>query len=241
MSIKINLLPGYIAWRRRWRTALWASAALLGLVGLVLVLAHLKGQNELAVRQADLENIEPFAKATETAEATTLALEQEAAPMQSFVDFSVAAGKTGPERAALLDLVRRYIYGGAVVRSIDISNGQTVNISATMATTDDYARFLLNLRRGTAPEGLLFSSLPTASGVPGGPNDRFVLPRPGEQPITINFPLNVAAQGTLKNPVAVPTEAGAAPAAAGGGGGGYGGGGGGYGGGGYGGGGYGGR
>jgi hypothetical protein len=220
MAIKIDLLPAYVALRRWFKRALIASVALVAAIGAILFLLHYRGQQQLAKLDEDIQGVEANAAATEAAEAAKLAADNTAAPLQAFTDFTVAAGKTGAERAALLDMVRRYIYGGAVVSSIDISNGQTVRISATMATPDDYARFLLNLRRGSASNGgPLFAAEPRtnsvrSTGVPGGPTTPFVRPGPGPTPRTITFPLQVSAEGTLKDPVIVPAEAGGGAAAA---------------------------
>jgi hypothetical protein len=220
MAIKIDLLPAYVGLRRWFKRALIASAALVAAIGAILFLLHYKGQQQLAKLNQELQGVETNARATEAAETAKTAAETAAAPLQAFSDFVVAAGKTGAERAALLDMVRRYIYGGAVVSAIDISNGQTVRLSATMTTPDDYARFLLNLRRGSASNGgPLFAAEPRtnsvrSTGVPGGPTRAFVAPGPGPTARTIQFPLQISAEGTLKDPVVVPTETGAGGSAA---------------------------
>jgi hypothetical protein len=220
MAIKIDLLPAYVGLRRWFKRAIVAAVLLVGAVGAILFLLYYKGQQQLAKVQADLEGVRANAAITEAADTAKAAAETAAAPLQAFTDFMVAAGKTGAERAALLDMVRRYIYGGAVVSAIDISNGQTVKINATMTTPDDYARFLLNLRRGSASNGgPLFAAEPRSNsvkttGVPGGPTTPFRAPGPGPTAQVIAFPLQVAAEGTLKDPVVVPTEPPAAGAAA---------------------------
>jgi hypothetical protein len=219
MAIKIDLLPAYVGLRRWFKRAVTAAVLLVAAIGAILFLLYYKGQQQLAKLQADLQGVEANAQITEAADAAKTTAESTAAPLQAFSDFMVAAGKTGAERAALLDMVRRYIYGGAVVSAIDISNGQTVKINATMATPDDYARFLLNLRRGSASNGgALFAAEPKSNsvksvGVPGGPTRPFVVPTAGLTAQVIPYPLQIAAEGSLKDPIVVPTEAAGGAAA----------------------------
>jgi hypothetical protein len=221
MSVKIDLLPGYVGLRRWFKRLSYGAAGLVALVALVLFLFYRQSEQTLAVKLQDLENIRPIAdqaRATQTAIETAT---NEAKPIETAVTFMVNASKTGPERAALIDLVRRYIYGGAVVSSIDISDGQTVKINASVATPEEYARFLLSLRQGSASNGgVLFANDPrsnavNASGIPGGPNETFVLPTASTEPTIIRYPLSIAATGSLKSPISIPTETGpAAPGAA---------------------------
>ena len=56
------------------------------------------------------------------------------------------------------------------------------------------------------------SNAVVANGIPGGPNETFVLPTASTEPIIVRYPLNITATGTLKNPIEVPTETGAAAA-----------------------------
>jgi hypothetical protein len=178
-----------------------------------------QGQQTLAVYEQDLEAIKPLAQAAEAAQAATSQATSEAAPVEAAVSFMVRAGKTGSERAALIDLVRRYIYSGAVVSTIDLSDGTTAKINATVATPQDYAQFLLGLRSGSVsnPGGQLFAQDPrsnavTASGIPGGPNERFILPVASTEPTIVSLPLSIASNGTLKDPIQVPVEPGGATA-----------------------------
>jgi hypothetical protein len=196
----------------------YGAAGLVALVALVLFLFYRQSQQTLAVKQQDLEAIRPIAEQARTAQAAATRATDEAKPVETAVTFMVKAGKTGPERAALIDLVRRYIYGGSVVSSIDISDGQTVRINATVTDPQAYAAFLLSLRQGSATnDGVLFAEDPrsnavNASGIPGGPNEAFVLPTASTEPTIVRYPLSISATGTLKNPIEVPTETGAAAA-----------------------------
>ncbi|HEX8235108.1 MAG TPA: hypothetical protein VF600_04065 [Abditibacteriaceae bacterium] len=221
MSVKIDLLPGYVGLRRWFKRLSYGALALVAATAAILFLLYRQGQQTLEVYQQNLANIQPIAEAAERAQAATTASTEAAAPVDAAVTFMVRAGKTGPERAALIDLVRRYIYGGAVVSSIDMSDGQTVKINATVATPQDYAQFLLALRRGSAsnPGGQLFAQDPrsnavTASGIPGGPNERFILPVASTEPTIVTLPLSIASNGTLKDRIEVPVEPGGAPAGA---------------------------
>lgn len=216
MSIKIDLLPGYISlqrWFKRWLAI--ALAALLLTAGILYILWY-KGNEEMKVAQTEYEGLQANEDAANKAESARAAAESEAQPIESVVDFIVNAGKTGPERAALIDLTRRYIYSGAVVSSIDMSDGLNANLTYAVRDEQEYARSLLVLRRGSVDEGgVLFKGTPTASGVPGGPNARFIVtpPLPGDPATIIPYPLPITATGALKDPIVIPAEPGAAPAA----------------------------
>jgi hypothetical protein len=101
------------------------------------------------------------------------------------------------------------------VSTIDLSDGTTAKINATVATPQDYAQFLLGLRSGSVsnPGGQLFAQDPrsnavTASGIPGGPNERFILPVASTEPTIVSLPLSIASNGALKDPIQVPVEPG---------------------------------
>lgn len=216
MAIKIDLLPGYVGLRRWFKRVLLACLAVVALVAGVLYLLYYRDQQRLATLKEDLENIKRVESLTVAADNAKTAAESEAAPIKSVVDFLADAGKTGPERAALIDLTRRYIYERAVIRSIDLSDGATVRLTAAVESPDAYARFLLALRKGSADQqGFLFSTPPTANGVPGFPEGRPIPPPTNVSyvPQPLPFPLSVQANGPLKNPVVVPPEPGTAAAA----------------------------
>jgi hypothetical protein len=221
MAIKIDLLPGYVGLRRVFRNLLLGAAVLIGSVAAVLFLVYYKNQQELTAIATSLENVQSNANATKAAEGATATATSEAAPYEAVVKFMVAAGQTGPERAALLDLVSRQIYGGAVVSAIDLSDGQTARLNATVGTPEDYAQLLLELRRGSATNGgSVFAADPRTnqvvpSGIPGFPAAPFRIPEPGAEPELIRFPLPVSITATLLNKVVLPGEptgAAAAPA-----------------------------
>jgi hypothetical protein len=124
----------------------------------------------------------------------------------------------------LLDLFNPYLYHGSVVSQIDLSDGKTAVIQAMVKTPDDYARFITNLRQGTAPTGPLFAKLPVGTnGVPGFPKLKSETTQTGGNSNTqlsmVVFPLTVEVKGDLLNPVTIPVAPGAAPAATAGGGG----------------------
>ncbi|HEX8551114.1 MAG TPA: hypothetical protein VF681_06105 [Abditibacteriaceae bacterium] len=220
MSIKIDLLPGYVKLRRVRKGLAWGSAAFIAGTAGVLFALYYQDSQRLATMQENRDNIEPFALAAEKAAAATTKATDATAPMAALVSFLVASGRTGSERAALLDLISRYIYSGAVISAIDVSDGQNAKITATVQTPEDYGNLLLSLRNGSKSNGgLLFAADPktnmvTASGVPGFPAAAPVVVTPGEQPQVIPFPLSVNITGVLQNPVKLPVEpGGAAPAA----------------------------
>ncbi|MBV9867732.1 MAG: hypothetical protein JO316_20465 [Abitibacteriaceae bacterium] len=227
MAITIDLLPGYVGLKRWFKRLLAACIVLVAAVAGVLFAIYYHNQQILQKYKNDADAIEPYAAKAETAQAAAAAATSQAAPMQTAINFMSDASKTGPERAALLNLVRSYIYyqsrSGAIVNSMDLSDGQNLKLSVTLRTPDDYSRFLTNLRRGAKENnGPLFDGLPTASGVPGFPPPRESYSNgangqngaqggpgargqgaailPGE-PLIMVLPLGVNAQGKLLHPV----------------------------------------
>lgn len=170
MAIRIDLLPGYVG-LKRWLKRIAAVCALL-VVGFaaVLFVLYYKEQLELQTLQTNRDNIKKYADMADTAAKKATDATTQAKPFQDAVGFLVDAGRTGSERAALLDLVRRYVYANAVVGAIDLSDGQTAKMTVLVKNPDEYAKFLLNLRRGTTPTGVLFADLPSGSGINGWPN-----------------------------------------------------------------------
>ena len=216
MSIKIDLMPRYVALQRRFRNLLLLAGALLAGTAAILGLIYVKGQNDLAVMNRQWADATEVAGRTTTAQTAANTAISNAAPLESFVQFVVSAGQTGAQRAALLDLVRRYISPDAVISQIDMSDGQTAKITATLRTPDDYARFLLNLRRGSATHGgalFLTDPLPQNS-LPGTGFSQFVEPRRTTQPVVVTYPITMTVVGQLKDIVVVPSEPGALTATA---------------------------
>jgi len=228
MAIQIDLLPKYVGYRRWFKRLLVVSFLLVGLTAAILYALYFQGQEALETLKTNQATMEARAQLTTAAQGAAKAATDAAGPIQGAVNFFVDAGKTGPERAALLDLLRRYIYDGAVVSTIDISDGQNVSITCTVRNPDEYARFLLNLRRATAPDGPLFDTLPGGQGIPGFGNEKAATgqapqtpanAQPGAatgganptQPIVFPYTINVKAK--LKNPIVIPVEPGGAPPA----------------------------
>jgi len=239
MAIRIDLLPRYVALRRWFKRILAVCLMLISAFAAILFLIYYREQLRLATLKTNIANVKVFADKTDAAEAAAATATAEAQPLQSTVNFLVDAGRTGSERAALLDLIRRYVYNGAVVGSLDISDGKTAVFSGMVRTPDDYARFLLNLRRGTAPAGILFAKLPEGSGIlgwpnrsgttatagaPGQPAPAAPAPAPGQPQTGVVpldavryqiFPNNINAKAELREPIVVPIPPGeAAPAPA---------------------------
>jgi len=214
MTIKIDLLPAYVGMRRWLKRFIAFCVSLVAVVGGVLFVLYYQGEQKLTKIKTDLANIEPIAKQKEDADTAKAAATTESGPYTATVNFIVDAGQTGPARAALIDMIRRWIYNGALVSSIDISDGATMKMALALNNPDEYAQFLGILRKASVSSGgPLFSDLPSASGIPGfsastpvaqpvaGPGSLNLAPPP---PPT--FPLSISAQGTLKNPPPSPPE-----------------------------------
>jgi len=218
MTIKIDLLPAYVGMRRWFKRALIFCVSLITVVGAVLFVFYYQGEQRLNKIKTDLANIKPVADQKRAAEASRDKANTEAAPYKATVDFIVDAGQSGPGRAALLDLIRRWIYEGALVKSIDISDGTVMKMNLALNKPDEYAQFLGILRKaGPNPldptrSGPLFKDLASASGIPGFGSGGAPAP-PVTETAGLTFPLNITAQASLLNPVVVPVEPGAAAAA----------------------------
>lgn len=217
MAIKIDLLPGYVKLKRNLHRSIAACVVATGAIAGLLLMALEQRRLELQTVEANRVAAETVASKVASVTAERNASLAEAAPINTAVSFMAAAPKTGPQRAALLNLVRQYIYEDAIVSSIDLSDGQRVVILATVRTPDEYARFLLNLRRAADTNGgTLFKGDPVASGPGGFANGAvpFVFPKGNgtADPIPIIYPVNVRAEGILLNPVQLPPDPVGAPA-----------------------------
>lgn len=217
MAIQINLLPEYVKLKRNLHRSIAACIVVTGVVASALLVVLEQKKLDFQTVEANRTVWEAVAAKTAAATAAKTASEAKTAPMAASIAFMTGATKTGPQRAALLDLIRQYINEDTIVDSIDISSGNTVTINATVRNPDQYATFLLNLRRSSKENGgTLFASLPKASGPGGFANGAvpFVPPTFGTEPIPIIYPVKVVATGTLLNPIQLPVEpGGAAPAA----------------------------
>jgi hypothetical protein len=230
MAIRIDLLPRYVGLRRWFKRILLACVALVGAFAAILFILFYREQLRLQTLKQNRDAYQKVATMADNAQAAAKKATDEAQPLQDTVNFFVDAGRTGPERAALLDTVHRYIYTGAVISVLDISDGQTVKFTTMVKTPDEYANFLNNLRRGTAPAGILFADLPSGAGIPGygnaattgqiGQPAAQATPAPGAEGAApglsvpyVVFPLTINASGKQREAVVIPTEPGAAAAA----------------------------
>lgn len=217
MAIQIDLLPGYVKLKRQLHRSIAACIVGTGIIasGLLLVLQQKKLDLQTLKQDRDVW-VAVAAKTDAAATAKTAAI-TETAPIASAVGFMTGATRTGPQRAALLDLVRQYINEDTIVDSIDISTGTAVTINATVRDPDQYATFLLNLRRAADINGgTLFKGVPTASGPGGFANGAipFIPPGQSADAVPIIYPVKVVATGNLLYPIQLPVEpGGAAPAA----------------------------
>lgn len=221
MAIKIDLLPAHVALRKRLKGAMVLSTLALALSASALVLILDAKQKELQTSEVNRLVFEAVAAKTTAAQKDEADSIAAAKAFTDTIGFLLAAGKTGSQRAALVNQVRQYIYENTVIKSIDLSNGADVVITGSVTTPNEYAVFLQNLRRASDVNGgPLFAGNPVASGVKGFNNGAvtFVMPaRPTDQPVVIPYPLSIQANGKLKYPVVLPPDpvGGAAPAAGG--------------------------
>ena len=219
MAIKIDLLPGYVKLKRNLHRSIAACVVTTGVIAGGLMTVLHQRQLELETAKTNLAAAEVVAAKATSVAAEKTASQTAANPITTAVSFMAASSKTGPQRAALLHLVRRYIYQDAIVSSIDISDGQKLTILATVRNPDEYAQFLLNLRRASdANGGTLFKGLAVASG-PGGFANGAVpfLRATGDgsgNPVPQIYPVSVTAEGVLLNPVQIPPEPAGTAAAA---------------------------
>lgn len=209
MAIKIDLLPAYVGLTKVFRRVVTLSLLSLGLLLTGLVLVYHSKQLELQTAQQNLQVAQGLANQTAAADTATQTANAARAGYDAANNFMLASSKTGAERSALLNLIRQYIYENSVVRSIDITDGRTVTIVATVTTPDEYAQFLARLRRAT---GVVFAAnpLPRVSGVGGFANGATPLvvpqPDPGSAPVVVNYPITLTAQATLLNPIQLPVD-----------------------------------
>ena len=203
MAIKIDLLPEYVKLKKDLIRISTGCIIAIGCLYAGLAVEYEKYQLEYRTVETNDETYKALADeaAQHTAEAATLTTQ--AGPMQSVIDFVYNASKTGPERAAMLSLVRSYIYDGALVGTIDISDGKMVYIGAKVKNSDEYAKFLETLRRG-ADKNVLYGALPSSGGIAGFPagTNQFIPPSPDPQgrDIVLDYPLNITAVGPLAHP-----------------------------------------
>ncbi|MBW3635601.1 MAG: hypothetical protein KY445_03920 [Armatimonadetes bacterium] len=218
MAIKIDLLPVYVKLKRTLHRTIAGSIVTFALIGAGLALVLQQRKLELQTAEENLAAAQAVAEKATAAKSRASAAAAEAAPLVGAVSFMAGSAKTGPQRAALVDLIRRNIDADAVVSSIDISDGQKVVINATVRNPNEYARFLLNLRRSSDVNGgTLFKGLPVAAGPKGFGKgaELFQMPTSTGETIEIRYPVTVVAEGTLLNPVQLPADpTGAAPATA---------------------------
>lgn len=209
MAIKIDLLPGYVRLEKVRNRVLLASGVAIVVVASGLLLELERKNLELQTAKNNRDTFKTVADQSTAAKAEADKFIQDRAAIDGTVAWLVSASKTGPERAALLNLISQYIYGNTLVTTIDVSDGQTVKLGGRLRDPNEYARFLLNLRRASDQQGgPLFAGLPTASGVPGFPSPTFVDPQPNPsgQPVQLIYPLTLNAEGKLKTPVSVPSD-----------------------------------
>lgn len=229
MAIRIDLLPRYVGLRRWFKRILLGCISTVGVFAAILFAVYYREQLKLQTLQQNRSTFEAVAQKAEKAAGDAEAKTKEAQPYRDTVAFFVDAGQTGAQRAALIDIVQRYIYREAVVNMMDISDGQTVKLSAMVRNPDEYANLLNILRRGTLPTGIAFKDLPSGVGIAGWPKSsgggtqaggQAAAPQPGagaagaapapaeSQAEYQVFPNSITLQGSLREPITVPLPPG---------------------------------
>lgn len=220
MAIRIDLLPRYVGLRRWFKRVLLACVCSVGVLATVLFAVYYSEQLQLQTIQENRDAYERVAKLADEETAKKEQFVKEAQPMRDTVAFFIDAGRTGPERAALVDIVQRYIYRNAVISLLDMSDGQNVKLTAVVRSPDEYANLLNILRRGTLPTGIAFRNLPSGAGIKGGTGDGVVkseAPAEGDIQTSLRyyaFNNTITLQGAMRDPMVVPLAPGeTAPAA----------------------------
>lgn len=209
MAIKIDLLPDYVPLRRTLKWTISGCVVVLGLAAGTLFVIYENEQLRYETAQSNLTNITKVADQARTAKNDTDAALADAAPKKNVVDFVYDASRTGPQRTELMHLVRRYIDKDAYVGEIDMSDGQSVVISASVQNNAEYAKFLDDLRSGSDTRGnILYAGKPGQNGLlpyPDG-NKMFIPPPEGSVPVQYTYPITIKAKGMLLNPQTMPAD-----------------------------------
>jgi hypothetical protein len=209
MAIKIDLLPRYVGLTKWFRRVVTLSLLSLGLLLAGLTLVYHSKQLELQTATQNRDVAKILADQTDAAVAATQNANTARAGYDAANNFMLASSKTGTERSALVNLIRQYIYKNSVVKSIDITDGRTVTIVATVTTPDEYASFLSTLREAT---GVVFAANPPprASGPGGYANGAppLIVPQraAGSDAIVFDYPITLTAQAVLLNPIQLPVD-----------------------------------
>ena len=218
MATKIDLLPGYVKWTKRFHYTIAGAVVGLGLwTGGLLLIYHSK-QLELQTAQQNRDAAKIVAEEATTAATARDAAINSAGSYNTVNSFYLEACKSGSKRAALLNLITQYLDFNSATKTIDISDGTKVVITAQVATPDEYAQFLLYIRNAT---GRVFAANPryTVTSIngygQGTPPLIVPQPLPGGAPVIFNYPINLQVEGTLLFPLDTPPDptAGAGAAA----------------------------
>lgn len=238
--LKLDLLPAHYAIARRNRKVLFMSIPLLVLVvlGWLGYLAHIN--STINGTQAELDETKTKADAVRKLQGETKARQDELAPIQAKISFVQQADQSGGQFWDRFHQLNRYIYDRAVVSSFSITPPASVSFTAEVETTEDAARFILNMVRcpyitsfsfsaPTTMEGGAIEGIPgaaaagaaggapggAAGGPPAGPGGPEAGGAPGGATPTAGAgagPIRFTVSCTLKQPISIPS-----PPAAGGG------------------------
>lgn len=162
--LKLDLLPAHYAIARRNRKVLFMSIPLLVIVvlGWLGYLAHIN--STINATQQKLDETKTQADAVRKLQADTKARQAELDPIQGKITFVQQADLSGSQFWDRFHQLNNYIYDRAVVSSFSITPPSSVSFTAEVETTEDAARFILNMVRCPYITSFSFSAPTTMEG-----------------------------------------------------------------------------
>jgi hypothetical protein len=190
--LRINLLPAYIAERRKVRTAIAVATALWLIVlvgGLVYTFGSL--QPKVAAREQEATAREADAAAEQAYESATTQLRSKIAPLQEKVAFVEAVRYHNRIRQKIFRQAAAYTYREIELNSMAVA-GNTLSMGAIAKSVGDIGRFYIYMFGNPDVTAVSISQLPgynqvrqqTPVSYPGGPP-----PLPPSFPVTLTATL----------------------------------------------------
>jgi len=201
--LRINLLPAYIAQKRRVRNAIIGMIALFSLVtGLGLAYQFMVLQPEVAKLEQDANDMQARADAVTAYKAETSRIRTKVAPLQEKVQFVELIRYHNTIRQKIYRNVARYTYKQVEYNSMAVT-GNTLAVSGYVRQISDIGRFYITLFGNPDITAVsLTSPIPGwPVGVGGQQQPQQVNPN-GNGPLKPAYP--VAATATLVRAVAPP-------------------------------------
>lgn len=235
--LRINLLPAYIAERRKTRAAIAGFSALFAGVTAAMLAFFLYQSGQVALRETEANDQEILAQQVQGIQSDASRIRSEVQPILAKRDFVDGVLFYNTLRPRIFRNLAAYTYRNVEYNELALQ-GQTVSIKAFAREVSDVGRFLITMFGNPDLAAVSVSGLPgwppSNSGNSGSiassegespgefappPPDAFGvgapgLGSPGTPPRRRGYPFEVAAQ--LIRPVTPPTPPGS-PAAAGGG------------------------